>query len=366
MQHEVTTSAYTNRRYFKQRDEPLGWWPGGLLPLLGLLVLFIWGLLKIAPDIEKNTQVQVHNALTEAGYADLNVTADGQQVLVQGAALSGDLHRIERIARGATCDAFVASDLVCPTEVTVALEDLNNARYHNFSIVRTAAGGVIRGVVPDEATRSSVLSEARSRLGAVVDSLQITGEMKRPAHDWALGKAWAFLDQISSGRVSWTDGILSATGRTTRDKENVIRSGFSSAQFAERIGDLNLQFVEDVDRCNEDFKKTLATSVIRFETGSAQIVSASQPLIAQLAQMAASCPGNLVIEGHTDDVGAAEMNQALSQRRAQAVVDALAQLDVDKKRLTARGYGEERPVASNTTNRTRALNRRIEIRIADF
>lgn len=363
---EVTDSSYTTRRYFAQRDEPLGWWPGGLLPLLGLLLFFLWGLLKIAPDIERSTQIQAHNALTEAGYADLDVTADGQQVMVKGAAFSEEAKRIERIARGATCDTFVSNDLVCPTDVTVTLEDIKNARYHNFSMVRTAAGGVIRGEVPDDATRNSVLSEARSRLGAVVDSLQVTGERKGPAHDWALGKAWAFLDQVSTGRISWTDGVLSAVGRTTRDKEDAIRSRFSSTQYGERIGDLNLQFVEDVDRCNEEFKKTLATSVIRFETGSAQILTASQPLLAELAQMASACPGNLIIEGHTDDVGEADMNQALSQRRAQAVVDALAQLSVNKTRLTARGYGEERPIASNTTSRTRALNRRIEIRIADF
>jgi outer membrane protein OmpA-like peptidoglycan-associated protein len=69
----------------------------------------------------------------------------------------------------------------------------------------------------------------------------------------------------------------------------------------------------------------------------------------------------VTIEGHTDDVGTDEYNQALSERRAQAVVAYLVQKGVDKSRLTARGYGKSRPAAVNGGDEGRRRNRRVEI-----
>ncbi len=68
-----------------------------------------------------------------------------------------------------------------------------------------------------------------------------------------------------------------------------------------------------------------------------------------------------VIEGYTDNVGSAKSNLALSQRRANAVRDYIVKnFKIDRKRLSAKGYGEEKPVADNATAEGRAQNRRIE------
>ena len=69
----------------------------------------------------------------------------------------------------------------------------------------------------------------------------------------------------------------------------------------------------------------------------------------------------LTIEGHTDSRGDADMNEALSRARAQAVRDALAQLGIDGERMSAVGYGETQPIADNATSEGRARNRRIAI-----
>ena len=69
----------------------------------------------------------------------------------------------------------------------------------------------------------------------------------------------------------------------------------------------------------------------------------------------------IVVEGHTDSVGAAGMNQALSMRRAEAVRDALVAHGVEADRVSVAGYGSERPVADNTSSAGRANNRRVEI-----
>ncbi len=362
---QSSSSSRTTKRFYKLREEPLGWWPGGLLPLLGLLLLFLWGVFRIAPDMERATQAGVEDVLQTAGYTGLDVVADGQHVQVKAQGAATDAAQIERIARGTTCDTWIASDLICPTRVAVALDEVARAN-HNFSFVRNATQTILRGDVPDEQTRNTLLAAARTRLGEVTDSMRVTGERAKPDYSWALDKAWDFLGQVTAGRINWTDGVLSASGRTQRANEDAIRSGFASPQFPDKIGELTLLFDEEVDRCNEAFQAQLQQSVIRFQTGSAVIEATSRPLLAQLAEMAATCPGELIVEGHTDNVGDAAMNLGLSQQRAQSVLEALIDLNVPPGRLTARGFGETQPRASNSTSIGRAQNRRIEIRVADF
>ena len=69
------------------------------------------------------------------------------------------------------------------------------------------------------------------------------------------------------------------------------------------------------------------------------------------------------ISGHTDDVGTDKANQLLSEKRAKAVVDYLSSNGIHKSRLTYKGYGETKPVAPNTSDENRQLNRRIELRV---
>jgi len=73
---------------------------------------------------------------------------------------------------------------------------------------------------------------------------------------------------------------------------------------------------------------------------------------------------HVVVEGHTDSVGSDSYNHKLSERRAKAVRDYLVREGIDASRITTRGYGKSRPVASNDTAEGRAENRRAEI-IAD-
>ena len=71
----------------------------------------------------------------------------------------------------------------------------------------------------------------------------------------------------------------------------------------------------------------------------------------------------LLIEGHTDNTGAAEYNQKLSEQRARSVADYLKSLSVAGERLSESGHGFNIPVADNTTEAGRRLNRRVEIAI---
>lgn len=72
---------------------------------------------------------------------------------------------------------------------------------------------------------------------------------------------------------------------------------------------------------------------------------------------------SLIIAGHTDSIGSAESNLTLSERRAESVANYLIRKNVKSGRLTIRGYGERRPIATNMYAAGRATNRRVEISI---
>jgi outer membrane protein OmpA-like peptidoglycan-associated protein len=72
---------------------------------------------------------------------------------------------------------------------------------------------------------------------------------------------------------------------------------------------------------------------------------------------------DLLVDGHTDSKGSDNYNLTLSQERAQAVANYLANLQVASTRMTLHGYGESRPIATNDTEEGRALNRRVEVGI---
>ena len=102
---------------------------------------------------------------------------------------------------------------------------------------------------------------------------------------------------------------------------------------------------------------------ITFETGKSDITPESE-VVLQGALKTMQTYSDIIVEisGHTDDVGSASSNQALSQRRADAVRIWLITKGIDPDRIISKGYGEEWPRVPNTTPDGRRLNRRIEFK----
>ncbi|MEM7082441.1 MAG: OmpA family protein [Pseudomonadota bacterium] len=118
--------------------------------------------------------------------------------------------------------------------------------------------------------------------------------------------------------------------------------------------------------CAAAIRTRLAEQHIGFDTGSSDIDSASQSLMQDLVRIAKQCPqAVLEIGGHTDDLGTRANNLALSQRRAESVMEFFVRNGVSLSRLRAVGYGEERPLVENTTAERRKMNRRIEFSLLD-
>ena len=104
---------------------------------------------------------------------------------------------------------------------------------------------------------------------------------------------------------------------------------------------------------------------IHFKTGSAELSDQSRVQLVELAEALKNPDllyADFVIEGHTDDVGAAGLNKSLSKRRAMAVVRALQNdFDVDTDNIAVEGHGESKPIADNATEAGRAENRRVTV-----
>ena len=107
----------------------------------------------------------------------------------------------------------------------------------------------------------------------------------------------------------------------------------------------------------------VATHGVLFDTGSDRIRGESKPTLDQIGAMLTAHPDlSLAIEGHTDNVGSAASNQALSERRAAAVRQMLiTKYGIAATRLTSKGFGATKPAASNDTPEGRQENRRVEL-----
>jgi len=118
-----------------------------------------------------------------------------------------------------------------------------------------------------------------------------------------------------------------------------------------------------VDAAGCEIVEAIVLKGVTFESNSARLTKGSLPVLDAAAEALLKRPKvSTQVAGHTDDRGAQKLNQALSQRRADAVRDYLISRGVAAASLTARGYGEDNPIADNKTAGGRAANRRVELR----
>ena len=101
---------------------------------------------------------------------------------------------------------------------------------------------------------------------------------------------------------------------------------------------------------------------VLFDTGKYDLRPAAREGLAKLSGIILAHPGlRLEIEGHTDSTGGDELNQKLSEQRAEGVREYLIEQGLDRDSLTAKGFGKTMPIASNQTAEGRQKNRRVEL-----
>jgi outer membrane protein OmpA-like peptidoglycan-associated protein len=123
---------------------------------------------------------------------------------------------------------------------------------------------------------------------------------------------------------------------------------------------------DTLDGRDADRGLVLTVGDVAFDPGQSSLKASALTTVERLVQFMGDYPERSVrIEGHTDSAGDDATNLRLSERRAQAVRDALLERGIDAARITTIGYGEARPIASNDTPDGRQRNRRIEIVVSD-
>lgn len=230
----------------------------------------------------------------------------------------------------------------------------------------------LRGRVASEQDRTIAETLARAQFG--------TEKVYAPLRlDPALPASWSVrtlaglqaLDRLAEGQVVVRPSVVTVTGDTGEKGA----SAEISRLLSEKLGEaedfrVNVTYEEALDpvaamptpqECVADVNAALAKNKINFAPGSAEIERSSLSTVDRIAEILKACPDvAMEIAGYTDSQGREEMNQALSQRRAEAVVSALLARRVLTTNLTAFGYGEDNPIADNDTEEGREANRRIE------
>jgi len=173
--------------------------------------------------------------------------------------------------------------------------------------------------------------------------------------------------QISQGEAERNRVLLEAR---TRQAEAQAQKAEAARQEAESAR----AETEDMQRQLSDMKAkqtergmvlTLGGGVL-FETSKATLKPGAASQMDRIAQFMQQNPETkVIVEGHTDSTGSEEYNKQLSQRRAQAVSDALVERGIDPSRVQAMGRGEAYPVASNDTSAGHQQNRRVDIVFSD-
>ncbi|MGZ9812100.1 OmpA family protein [Pseudoroseicyclus sp. H15] len=184
------------------------------------------------------------------------------------------------------------------------------------------------------------------------------------------------LAELGSGVVVVEPESISVRGRTGNpDGEAAI-----TRLLIDKLGpaaevDVAVEYDEALDpiaalpspeECVSKITQVNASSKILFEPGSANLTAETGPVVDQIAEILRACPDlPLQIAGYTDSQGREEMNQRLSQQRADAVLTALRTRRVPVGAFSAAGFGEADPIADNDTEEGREANRRIEFRLME-
>ena len=183
----------------------------------------------------------------------------------------------------------------------------------------------------------------------------------------AVVPALGALSRLSTGTLVVSDREVKLSGDALYDAAaNQIRAGLGKEfpqawQYKAEISVRPAAAPVDATVCQQLFTDLLGKARIRFESGKADISTDSAGLLDRLIETALRCPNATIeIAGHTDSAGDETANQALSEKRAQAVADYLVKAGLSASRFTPVGYGSAQPVASNETEEGKAQNRRID------
>ncbi len=305
---------------------------------------------EIAEDADGLVEVVVAMAGDSGGMSSLLVRIldlDGEPI--QGASVSidgddrgstgsGGALLVEGLAPGPSSLAVKSRDFQATGSMKVKLTEGPNERFYTLS----PKPGVVTVIVRDD------------KGNAVNAEIQAVGPAdQEPVNAGADGQ-----EDLSLRPGTWQ--IIASTPTLGPSRaEVVITPGAAEPP--------TIELVISPTRVSVAGEKVVIKEKVKFDFGKATLRPDSNPILDEVANTLLSRTGIIKVEvqGHADDIGGVAENQALSQKRAEAVLKALVLRGVSQEMLTARGYGLQRPIDTNETEEGRANNRRVAFDIVE-
>ena len=249
-----------------------------------------------------------------------------------------------------------------PAQTTTKSEVSRPIVMGNFDFAVENGKITLSGDVVDEKAKLSLLTPAKLFWGEdnVVDQLNIKPDAPR---FWWNVKPFDVLSKLKSipdFKLKLSDNLISGTATVGSEgiKDQLLtglKNWFSSNAKADVTVNVNAALGQDqVD------PKTLLNLSIEYATGASEVPDNIKPQLLQIAQILKDDPRGIAINGHTDNTGAAQDNKVLSLARAEKIKAYLVSQGVDASRLNTAGFGDEKPIADNSSDAGKAKNRRIE------
>jgi outer membrane protein OmpA-like peptidoglycan-associated protein len=227
-----------------------------------------------------------------------------------------------------------------------------------------------------EAARRSLqqaqIAQQQNQPPEVVDHLGYLALRHAEAGEARVAEAQA-RQQVTRGQEDRNRILLESRTREAQSAQAQAQSAQAQAEIAKneaQAAQAQLasaqQQLADLQAKKTDRGMVVTLGDVLFDTGQATLKPGADLVLGRLATYLSANPHTkIMIEGHTDSRGSDEYNEALSERRAQAVADALATRGIAQDNLRTRGRGKAFPVASNDTPEGRQQNRRVEIVFSD-
>lgn len=272
------------------------------------------------------------------------------------------------IRNAASADA----DELAPKTLTTAMLDLSeaenfiaqsprNPEIHQQSVVKSEASSVLLSDVMD------VILNAKGTPENI--ALKIVGQNRKlGALEKNLKSAQSELVQseaelgLQSEELKATKSNLIGVEGTLKIQNEALAKSSTQVRFQTAMDEARRQFSEkEASVYQQGTKLIFRLKRINFASGSAYIPAASKPLLEKINDIITTLDAEVVaVQGHTDSIGADDVNQRLSTRRAVSVSDYLSSFGSGYK-IGYAGFGESRPIASNETSVGRAINRRVDL-----
>lgn len=305
------------------------------------------------------------------------------------------------IARRAGAKEYASDEFTQAQSKLATLEQIwprnlkDELKYSGLARDIMRLGEVARNLATEREYQARIENERQARMRSLEEARAAAERAKADAERERLAAERAKAD-AETARVAAEQSARNAEAERLR-REQAARDAETSRLAAERAKAQELAARADAEKSRQaadDAKRERDTAMQRlyvslseildtkretrgfivnlgdvlFDTGRATLKPTAREKLSKLAGILLAYPGNLTlqIEGHTDSVGSDELNNKLSQNRAESVRDYLVQSGVKaEKVLSVQGFGKTKPIATNDTAPGRQMNRRVEIVIDD-